>query len=84
MYRLERTGKWKVLWGVLAVLFLVLSLWGYGYGGEELLQDGFLNEPLPCIVMIVSFFGFLISLALCLTLRAIQKDVAEQLTCVRQ
>ena len=84
MYRLERTCKCKVLWGVLSVLFLLLSLWGYGYGGEELLHNGFLNEPLPCIVMVVSFFSFLISLGLFLTLRAIQKDIAEQLTCVRQ
>ena len=84
MYKLERTRKFQVLWGVLAFLFLVFSLWGFWKGGDEMLQSGFCNEPLPCIVMVAAFFGFLISLGLFFTLRALQKDIAEQLTCVRQ
>ena len=84
MYKLERTRKFQVLWGVLALFFVVLAVWGFWKGGDELLQSGFFNEPLPCIVMIVSFFGFGISLGLFFTLRALQKDIAEQLTCVRQ
>ena len=84
MYKLERTRKFQVLWGVLAFLFLVLSLWGFWNGGDEMLQSGFFNVPLPCIVMVVAFFSFLISLGVFFTLRAIQKDIEEQLSCVRQ
>ena len=76
MCTLERTCKCKVVWGILSFCFLVISIWGYYYGGDELLQYGFMNEPLQSITMVVSFFAAVISFLVFLTLHAIQKDIA--------
>jgi len=82
MYTLERTCKYKTVWGILSFCFLVISIWGLCRGGEEMLQYGFINEPLPSIAMVVSFFAAIISFLIFLTLHAIHKDIAEQLKCM--
>lgn len=82
MYTLERTCKYKAVWGILSVCFLAISIWGLFYGGEEILRYGFMNEPFPSITMVVSFFAAIISFFIFLTLRAIQKDIKEQLKCM--
>lgn len=46
------------------------------------LEYGFMNEPLPSITMVASFFAAIISSFIFLTLHAIQKDIAEQLKCM--
>lgn len=82
MYTLERTCKYKAVWGILSFCFLAISIWGLFYGGEEILRYGFMNEPLPSITMVASFFAAIISFFIFLTLHAIQKDIAEQLKCM--
>ena len=62
--------------------FFCLSLEGLVGGGYEIVEYGFMNEPLPSIVMVAAFFAGVISLLLCLTLHALQKDIAEQLKCL--
>ena len=83
MYTLERTCKYKAVWGILSFCFLTVSIWGLYRGGEEILIDGFMNEPLPSITMVASFFAAIISFFIFLTLHAIQKDIAEQLKCMK-
>ena len=82
MYKLERMKKWKIRWGIAAVVCFCLSLEGLVGGGYEIIEYGFMNEPLPSIVMVAAFFAGVISLLLCLSLHALQKDIAEQLKCL--
>lgn len=79
MYTLERMKKWKIRWGIAAVVFFCLSLEGLVRGGYEIVEYGFMNEPLPSIVMLAAFFAGVISVLMCLTIHALQKDMEEQL-----
>ena len=79
MYRLDRTRKCRIAFCVLATVFLVLSVCGYMGGGYEILEYGFMNEPLPSIVMVSSFFCAFICFASVLGLNALEKDIAEWL-----
>lgn len=80
MYTLERTKKMKAIWGSMTAGFFCLSVWGFGAGGAEPIFDGYMNEPLPSIVMVVAFFASILSLTICLTLNAIEKDAADHLS----
>ena len=82
MYTMERTCKYRIVWGILSICFFAISIWGYCHGGNELLQYGFMNEPLQSIMMVASFFAAIISFLIFLTLHAIQKDIADQLKCM--
>lgn len=79
MHTLERTQKFKVIMIVFTFLFLALSVWGYMNGGYEIFKYGFMNEPLPSIVMIASFLASVILLLMSLTINALQKDITEEL-----
>ena len=79
MYTLERMKKWKIIWGIAAAVFFCLSLEGLVGGGHEIVEYGFMNEPLPSIVMIAAFFAGIISVLMCLTIHGLQKDISEQL-----
>ena len=80
MYQLERTRKWKRIFCALTVLFFFLSFLGYIAGGYELVAYGFItNAPLVCVIMVISLFSAIICLAVCLTINAIEKDIAEWL-----
>ncbi|MBR2934489.1 MAG: hypothetical protein IKB79_02790 [Oscillospiraceae bacterium] len=38
-----------------------------------------MNEPLPSIVMVAAFLASVLSLVICLTIYALEKDVADHL-----
>ena len=79
MYRLERAHKCKITFGVLAVVFFLCCILGYMSGGDELIQYGFMNTPLASIIMVVSLFAAIICFTACLTVNAMEKDIAEWL-----
>lgn len=79
MYRLDRTRKCKIVLGVFTIVFLVLSVCGYMGGGYEILEYGFMNEPLPSIIMVSSLFCAVICFVSFLGLNALEKDIAEWL-----
>ena len=62
MYKLDRTRKCKIVFGVLSLIFFVLCFRGIWNGGYEIITDGFMNEPLPSIVMVSSLFCAVICL----------------------
>ena len=78
MYKLDRTRKVKIVFGVLTVIFFVLFLLGYAAGGYELI-DGFMNEPLYAIVMVSSLFSAVVCLVGFFVVNALEKDIAEWL-----
>ena len=78
MYRLDRTRKVKIVFGVLTGIFFALFLLGYAGGGYELI-DGFMNEPLYAIVMVSSLFSAVVCLAGFFVVNALEKDIAEWL-----
>ncbi len=80
MYTLERTKKMKTIWGCMAAGFFGLSVWNFLRGGAEPIFYGYMNRPLPTIVMVAAFFASLLSLVVCLTLNAIEKDAADHLS----
>lgn len=79
MYTLERTKKLKIAILIVAIICFLLSVIGYGAGGYELISDGFMNEPLATIIMLVAFFSTVILILFYLVISALQKDIAEQL-----
>ncbi|MBO5019912.1 MAG: hypothetical protein J6D52_04525 [Clostridia bacterium] len=79
MYKLDRTRKHKIVFGIMAFVFFVLFVRGFMRGGAEIIIDGFMNEPLPSIVMVSSLFGSIICLICFFTLNALEKDIAEWL-----
>ena len=79
MYAMDRTRKCRAAAVVLTLLFAACTVWGFCAGGGEVIECGFMNEPLPTIVMVVSFFAAVISLFLCFLIRALEKDMAENL-----
>ena len=83
MYTLERTKKWKVRWGIAAAVFFCLGVEGFVGGGHEIMKYGFMNEPFPSIVMVAAFFASALSLGVCLTIHALQKDLAEHFKSLR-
>ena len=79
MYQLDRARKCKFTFGILAFVFLILCIVGYGNGGCELIEHGFMNEPLASIVMVVSLFCAVVCAVACITIHALEKDIAEWL-----
>ena len=79
MYVMDRTRKCRTAAVALTLLFAACMVWGFCAGGGEVIECGFMNEPLPTIVMVVSFFAAVISLFLCFLIRALEKDMAENL-----
>lgn len=79
MYTLERMKKWKTVWGSMTSGFFCLSGWQFLRGGGQLIVEGYTNELLSSIVMVAAFFAAIISLLICLTIRALEKDMEEQL-----
>ncbi len=79
MYKLERTRKGKIVFGVLSLIFFVLFLRGYMGGGYEIIVDGYMNEPLSSIVMISSLFSAIICLVCFFVVNALEKDIVEWL-----
>ena len=65
MYAMDRTRKCRAAAVVLTLLFAACTVWGFCAGGGEVIECGFMNEPLPTIVMVVSFFAAVFSLFLC-------------------
>lgn len=84
MYTLERTKKMKAIWGSLTAVFFGLSVWCFGAGGAEPIFYGYMNEPLPSIVMVTAFFSSILSLVICLTLNGIEKDAADHLSYLKR
>lgn len=84
MYTLERTKKMKVIWGCLAAGFFGLSVLCFMAGGAEPIFDGYMNEPLPSIVMVAAFFASVLSVVISLTLNAIEKDAADHLSYLKK
>lgn len=79
MYTLDRVQKAKIVTICLCILSFVISIICYAKGGDELIQHGFMNEPLASILMIACFICGLILLLLCCVIHAVQKDMAEHL-----
>lgn len=79
MYTLERTKKMKAIWGCMASGLFGLSVWCFLRGGAEPIFYGYMNEPLPSIVMVAAFLASVLSLVICLTIYALEKDVADHL-----
>lgn len=79
MYKLDRTRKCKIIFCVLAIVFFVLSIRGFVAGGYEIIQYGFMNEPLSSIVMVSSLFCTIICLLCFFTVNALEKDITEWL-----
>lgn len=80
MYTLERTKKMKTIWGCMAAGFFGLSVWNFMKGGGEPIFYGYMNRPLPTIVMVAAFFAALLCVGVCFTLHAIEKDAADHLS----
>ena len=74
----------KAIWGSLSAVFFGLSVWCFMAGGAEPIFDGYMNEPLPSIVMVAAFFAAILSLVISLTLHAIEKDAADHLSYLKQ
>lgn len=79
MYKLDRTRKYKIVFGILTLVFFVFLVRGFMRGGAEIIIDGFMNEPLPSIVMVSSLFSAIICLICFLVVNALEKDIAEWL-----
>ena len=84
MYRLDRTRKYKVVFGILTLVFFVLFIRGFMHGGAEIIIDDFMNEPLPSIVMVSSLFCSIICLICFFVVNALEKDIAEWLKIIDQ
>ena len=84
MYKLDRTCEYKIIFGVLTFVFFVLFVRGFMSGGAEIIFDGFMNEPLPSIVMVSSLFCGIICLICFLVVNALEKDIAEWLKIIDQ
>ena len=84
MYKLDKTRKYKIIFGVLTLVFFVLFVRGLMRGGAEIIFDGFMNEPLPSIVMVCSLFCAIVCLICCLVVNALEKDIAEWLKIIDQ
>ena len=84
MYKLERTRKYKLIFGVLAFVFFVLFIRGFMRGGAEIIIDGFMSEPLPSIVMVSSLLCSIICLLCFLVVNALEKDISEWLKIIDQ
>ena len=82
MYKLDRTRKCRYAALFLAFVSAVMTLWGYAYGGDELLEYGFINQPMACIWMIASAFALVLYLFLFFLIRSIEKDMEENLKSV--
>lgn len=79
MYKLERTKKIKTVTICLCILNFVVSIWGYKYGGIDMLEYDFINFPFACILMVACFIAGIIFLVISIAIHAIQKDVEEHL-----
>ena len=79
MYKLDRVHKAKIVLGVLTFVFFVLFLLGYVNGGDELITDGFINEPLYAIVMVSALFSAVVCCIGFFVVNALEKDIAEWL-----
>lgn len=79
MYTLERTKKMKAIWGCMTAGFFGLSVCSFLRGGAWMIFDGHMDAPLASIVMIVAFFASILSLVICLTIHALEKDMADHL-----
>jgi len=79
MYKMERTHKWKIVFCVLSIVFFALSVRGFMAGGYEIIQYGFMNEPLSSIVMVSSLLCAIICLLCFFTVNALEKDITEWL-----
>ena len=77
MYEMDRTKKCRATAVILTLLFTALTVWGFCAGGCEIIEYGFMNEPLPSIVMVASFFAAVFSLFQCFLIRSVEKDMAE-------
>lgn len=79
MYHLDRTRKVKIVLGILTAIFFVLFMIGFAGGGQELIFDGYMSDPLYAIVMVGAFFAAIICLIGIIFINALEKDVAEWL-----
>ena len=84
MYTLERTKKMKAIWGCLAAAFFGLSVLSFFKGGGWLILEGSMDEPLPSIVMVVSFFASILSVVIAQTLDGIEKDAKDHLSYLKR
>ncbi|MBR4030409.1 MAG: hypothetical protein IKJ06_03330 [Clostridia bacterium] len=79
MYKLDRTRRGKIVFGVLALVFFALFFIGYRGGGYEIIMYGFMNEPLSSIVMVSSLFCAVICMVCFFVVNALEKDIVEWL-----
>lgn len=79
MYSLEKTRKIKIIVFILSVVSFIVGIIGYMGGGYEIIEHGFMNEPLPSIIMVVAFFMFIVLLILGCCLNAIEFDLQYHL-----
>jgi len=54
MFAMEKIKRCEIYAVLLSIGFLLLGGWGFVKGGVEIIADGFMNEPFPSIVMVVS------------------------------
>ena len=79
MYKLERTRKGKIIFGILSLFFFALFLRGYMGGGYEIIINGCMSEPLSSIVMVSSLFSTVICLVCFFVINSLEKDIVEWL-----
>lgn len=79
MFSLERTKKVIITMFCCSVISFMLSFLGFAGGGEELIRDGIMNNPGSTILMFVSFGMSIVFLLTGIGLRAISKDIVDEL-----
>jgi len=82
MFSLERTHRLRIASIILCLLSFAVGVYGWAAGGAEMLSHGFINEPLPCILMVACIGFAVIFLFLFLLIGAIEKDIKENLESV--
>lgn len=79
MFNLERTKKVIIVMFCFSAVSLILSFIGFAGGGEELIRYGIMNSPGFTILMFVSLGISIVCLLTGIGLRALCKDIIDEL-----
>ncbi len=79
MYSLTRAKRMGVIMYIMSIVLFIMSFWGFSHGGEWLLRYGFMNDPLAAILMCVFAGLSFVFLFIGLGLKALSKDISEEL-----
>ena len=79
MFAMEKIKRCEIYAVLLSIGFLLLGGWGFVKGGVEIIADGFMNEPFPSIVMVVSVGLAIVFAFVAYALGCIRKDIQQKL-----